>query len=57
MCPQSTGGFEPLDELGRIHAQPAGELEQVAEVDVALAALDLAEERPVWTPTSSAIAS
>lgn len=38
---------EPLNQLGWIDAQAGGQLEEVVQVQVATAPLDLAEERPM----------
>jgi hypothetical protein len=40
-------GLEALDEIGGVDVEALGDLEEVVEREVALAALDLAEERPV----------
>jgi hypothetical protein len=39
--------LEAADEVAWVDAEAAGDLKQVVEVEVALAALDLAEEGPV----------
>lgn len=41
--------LKPLDQLGRVNAEPSRQLEQVVQVQVALTSLHLPEERPMNT--------